>query len=228
MVPGYIFPSLHSQFSLHLITPPPRRSTQAPKELGSEQLTIQMPAACTGGATGDKCLVSFKTASGFGNCVVVQNAASGSVSNSTDTGDDTDTDSTDDSDDSTDTDTDSTSTSTDSSSTAVDTSAAEAATSVASAAATGSAAAAASSVAAAAATGKTSAKAAKGKNTVQVGFYFALCEMCRLTVTWGNDITASPRCSSEPHAPPSRGPLPPLGCLAREQLEGDAPFILSI
>ena len=38
-----------------------------------------MPAGttCSGGATGDKCLVSFKTAGNFGNCVVVQQAAAG-------------------------------------------------------------------------------------------------------------------------------------------------------
>lgn len=37
-------------------------------------MTAALPAGttCTGGATGNKCLVSFKTAGGFGNCVVVQ------------------------------------------------------------------------------------------------------------------------------------------------------------
>lgn len=30
---------------------------------------------CTGGATKNKCLVSFTTAGGFGNCAVVQTAA---------------------------------------------------------------------------------------------------------------------------------------------------------
>jgi len=50
---------------------------QAPTEDISEQLTVQMPAGtnCTGGASGNLCLASFKTTAGFGNCVVVsQNA----------------------------------------------------------------------------------------------------------------------------------------------------------
>jgi hypothetical protein len=47
---------------------------QAPATTGTEQVTASLPAGitCTGGATGNKCLVSFKTAGGFGNCVVVQ------------------------------------------------------------------------------------------------------------------------------------------------------------
>ncbi|KAH9852285.1 hypothetical protein C2E23DRAFT_868767 [Lenzites betulinus] len=50
---------------------------KSPAAAGSQQLTIQMPKglACTGGATKNKCLVSFTTAGGFGNCAVVQTAA---------------------------------------------------------------------------------------------------------------------------------------------------------
>ncbi|KAI0819577.1 hypothetical protein BC628DRAFT_1332449 [Trametes gibbosa] len=48
-----------------------------PGATGSQQLVVQMPsgAACTGGASKNKCLVSFTTAGGFGNCVVVTQAA---------------------------------------------------------------------------------------------------------------------------------------------------------
>ncbi|KAI9065248.1 hypothetical protein FKP32DRAFT_1674893 [Trametes sanguinea] len=59
---------------------------KSPTGTGSQQLVVQMPAgtACTGGATGDKCLVSFVTAGGFGNCVVVQSAtAAAGAGNST-------------------------------------------------------------------------------------------------------------------------------------------------
>ncbi|QRW05836.1 hypothetical protein RhiLY_04835 [Ceratobasidium sp. AG-Ba] len=46
----------------------------APAGTGDVQLTVQMPAGtkCAGGKTGNKCLVSFTSAGGFGNCVVVQ------------------------------------------------------------------------------------------------------------------------------------------------------------
>ena len=44
-----------------------------PSNVGSEQLTIQLPSACEGGKNKSKCVVSLKTAGGFGNCVVVQN-----------------------------------------------------------------------------------------------------------------------------------------------------------
>jgi len=46
----------------------------APKTVGSQPLVVQLPAGtkCTGGATKNKCLVSFKSSAGFGNCVVVQ------------------------------------------------------------------------------------------------------------------------------------------------------------
>ncbi|CDO70973.1 hypothetical protein BN946_scf184830.g5 [Trametes cinnabarina] len=52
-----------------------------PTDVGSQQLVVQLPAgtACSGGATGDKCLVSFVTAGGFGNCVVVQSATAGAA-----------------------------------------------------------------------------------------------------------------------------------------------------
>ncbi|CAE6464201.1 unnamed protein product [Rhizoctonia solani] len=55
----------------------------APKGTGNVQITVQMPAGttCTGGTAGNRCLVSFKSAGGFGNCVVVSsgggNAAAG-------------------------------------------------------------------------------------------------------------------------------------------------------
>ena len=50
---------------------------KAPTDVGSQQLTIQLPAntKCTGGSGKDSCLVSFTTAGGFGNCVVVQQKA---------------------------------------------------------------------------------------------------------------------------------------------------------
>ncbi|GLB42276.1 hypothetical protein LshimejAT787_1102910 [Lyophyllum shimeji] len=46
----------------------------APATTGSEQITASLPAGtqCTGGKAGNLCLASFKTAGGFGNCVVVQ------------------------------------------------------------------------------------------------------------------------------------------------------------
>jgi hypothetical protein len=50
-----------------------KNGVAAPTSTGDVQITVQMPAgtACMGGATGNKCLVSFKSAGGFGNCVVV-------------------------------------------------------------------------------------------------------------------------------------------------------------
>ncbi|OJT07550.1 hypothetical protein TRAPUB_1573 [Trametes pubescens] len=50
---------------------------KSPTNVGSQQLTVALPEGmtCTGGATKNKCLVSFKTAGGFGNCAVVQTAA---------------------------------------------------------------------------------------------------------------------------------------------------------
>lgn len=51
----------------------------APATTGTEKVTAALPAGtkCSGGAAGNKCLVSFKTAGGFGNCVVVQQGAAG-------------------------------------------------------------------------------------------------------------------------------------------------------
>jgi hypothetical protein len=51
----------------------------APATTGTQKITASLPAgtACTGGASGDLCLASFKTAGGFGNCVVVQQGAGG-------------------------------------------------------------------------------------------------------------------------------------------------------
>ncbi|PSS36964.1 hypothetical protein EW026_g2070 [Hermanssonia centrifuga] len=48
----------------------------APTDVGSQPLAVQLPAGatCTGGTSGNLCLVSFTTAGGFGNCVVVQQA----------------------------------------------------------------------------------------------------------------------------------------------------------
>ncbi|KAI0828692.1 hypothetical protein BC628DRAFT_1316484 [Trametes gibbosa] len=50
---------------------------KSPNTTGSQQLIIQMPKGltCSGGATKNKCLVTFTTAGGFGNCAVVQTAA---------------------------------------------------------------------------------------------------------------------------------------------------------
>ncbi|KAH9921249.1 uncharacterized protein BXZ73DRAFT_51960 [Epithele typhae] len=53
--------------------------TKSPKSVDSEQLTVQLPAGMSCSGTGGKCLVSFKTAGGFGNCVVVQQSADGAA-----------------------------------------------------------------------------------------------------------------------------------------------------
>ncbi|EIW52007.1 uncharacterized protein TRAVEDRAFT_136429 [Trametes versicolor FP-101664 SS1] len=49
----------------------------APTVVGSQPLTVQLPAGveCAGGASANKCLVSFTTAGNFGNCVVVEQSA---------------------------------------------------------------------------------------------------------------------------------------------------------
>ncbi|KAF7974146.1 hypothetical protein HWV62_13383, partial [Athelia sp. TMB] len=59
----------------------------APAAAGSQQITVALPAGtkCTGGANKDTCLVAFKTAGGFGNCIGVTQgnaavAAAGSAS----------------------------------------------------------------------------------------------------------------------------------------------------
>lgn len=55
----------------------------APTSVGSQQVVASLPAGttCSGGTAGNLCLVSFTTAGGFGNCVVVQQggAASGAA-----------------------------------------------------------------------------------------------------------------------------------------------------
>jgi len=45
----------------------------APKDTGSQTVVASLPAGtkCTGGKTGNKCLLQFVTSAGFGNCVVV-------------------------------------------------------------------------------------------------------------------------------------------------------------
>ncbi|KAI0334047.1 hypothetical protein GY45DRAFT_142898 [Cubamyces sp. BRFM 1775] len=47
---------------------------RVPTVVGSQPLVVQLPTGtvCTGGLSGDLCLVSFVTAGNFGNCVVVQ------------------------------------------------------------------------------------------------------------------------------------------------------------
>ena len=49
--------------------------------MGSQPLTVSLPAGtkCTGGNTGNLCLVSFTTAGRFGNCVVVQQGTNGTA-----------------------------------------------------------------------------------------------------------------------------------------------------
>ncbi|KAG6848408.1 hypothetical protein H0H93_000456, partial [Arthromyces matolae] len=56
----------------------------APGDLSSEVLAASLPAGmtCTGGASGNLCLASFKSTFGFGNCVVIQQSPS-TASNST-------------------------------------------------------------------------------------------------------------------------------------------------
>ncbi|KAF2108605.1 hypothetical protein BDV96DRAFT_692413 [Lophiotrema nucula] len=51
----------------------------APANTGSEDITASLPAGttCSGGASGNLCLASFKTLGGFGNCVVVQQGGAG-------------------------------------------------------------------------------------------------------------------------------------------------------
>jgi len=58
-----------------------KNGIQSPTTTGAVALSIQLPAgtACTGGATGNKCLVSLTTAGKFGNCVVVSTGAAGAA-----------------------------------------------------------------------------------------------------------------------------------------------------
>ncbi|KAI0032419.1 hypothetical protein K488DRAFT_23179, partial [Vararia minispora EC-137] len=48
-----------------------------PSSVGSDQVTLALPAGttCSGGASGNLCLVSLTTTAGFGSCVVVQQGA---------------------------------------------------------------------------------------------------------------------------------------------------------
>ncbi|KAI0358034.1 hypothetical protein OH77DRAFT_1373086, partial [Trametes cingulata] len=50
---------------------------RTPTSTGTQEIVAQLPsnADCSGGSSGNRCLVSFKTAGGFGNCVVVQKGA---------------------------------------------------------------------------------------------------------------------------------------------------------
>jgi len=50
----------------------------APANSGSEQLVVSIPTGtkCSGGPSKNLCVYSFKSTAGFGNCVVVQQAAS--------------------------------------------------------------------------------------------------------------------------------------------------------
>jgi len=54
----------------------------APPAAGSAQLSVSLPAGtkCTGGTAGNLCLVSFKTAGNFGNCIVVSQTNNAAVS----------------------------------------------------------------------------------------------------------------------------------------------------
>lgn len=58
-----------------------KNGIQSPTTTGAVALSIQLPAGttCTGGATGNKCLVSLTTAGKFGNCVVVSTGAAGAA-----------------------------------------------------------------------------------------------------------------------------------------------------
>jgi len=53
----------------------------APQNVGTQNIVATLPAGtqCTGGSTKNKCLVQFVTTAGFGNCVVVSQAASKNV-----------------------------------------------------------------------------------------------------------------------------------------------------
>lgn len=54
----------------------------APKSAGSQPIVASLPAGtkCTGGKTGNKCLVQFVTSAGFGNCAVVSQGAAAAAS----------------------------------------------------------------------------------------------------------------------------------------------------
>ena len=54
----------------------------APRGTGDVQITVQMPAGttCTGGTNRNLCLVSLRSAGGFGNCVVVSSGGAAAAS----------------------------------------------------------------------------------------------------------------------------------------------------
>lgn len=60
-----------------------RNGNGNPSNVGSEQVTVAIPAGtqCTGGSNRNRCLVQFTTTAGFGNCVVVQQAAANAQAN---------------------------------------------------------------------------------------------------------------------------------------------------
>ncbi|CAE6421349.1 unnamed protein product [Rhizoctonia solani] len=61
-----------------------KNGPDAPPKVGeTAELSVSLPAGtkCTGGANKDSCLVSFKSSSGFGNCVVVKQAGAGGAAN---------------------------------------------------------------------------------------------------------------------------------------------------
>ncbi|KAH8084346.1 hypothetical protein BXZ70DRAFT_1012030 [Cristinia sonorae] len=60
-----------------------RNGVRSPANAGTEQITAKLPAntKCTGGPGKNRCLVAFKTAGNFGNCVVVQQKAAGGNNN---------------------------------------------------------------------------------------------------------------------------------------------------
>ncbi|CCO36344.1 hypothetical protein BN14_10478 [Rhizoctonia solani AG-1 IB] len=63
-----------------------KNGPDAPPKVGqTAQLSVSLPegTSCTGGASGDLCLVSFKSSSGFGNCVVVKQAGAGGAAKGT-------------------------------------------------------------------------------------------------------------------------------------------------
>ncbi|KAJ1302346.1 hypothetical protein OPQ81_001161 [Rhizoctonia solani] len=61
-----------------------KNGPNAPPKVGqTAQISVSLPAGtvCSGGNSKDLCLVSFKSASGFGNCVVVKQAGAGGAAN---------------------------------------------------------------------------------------------------------------------------------------------------
>lgn len=54
-----------------------KNGVRAPTSTGTDTISVQLPSGtrCTGGPNRNLCLVSFKTAGNFGNCVAVQQGA---------------------------------------------------------------------------------------------------------------------------------------------------------